>query len=46
MIHILFFRLLGDDVHLNLHSQPIDSQDPQALYKRCQDGVLLWFVFF
>jgi hypothetical protein len=35
-------RLLADDPHLNLRANPIDTQDPQALYKRCQDGILLW----
>jgi plastin-3 len=34
-------QLLADDAHLNLRTNPIDSQDPQALYKRCQDGILL-----
>ncbi|CAF3345767.1 unnamed protein product [Rotaria socialis] len=34
-------QLLADDSHLNLHANPIDSTDPQALYKRCQDGILL-----
>jgi hypothetical protein len=37
-------RLLADDAHLNLRANPIDSQDPQGLYKRCQDGILLWYV--
>lgn len=37
-----FYRLLADDPHLNIRTNPIDSNDPQALYKRCQDGVLLW----
>ena len=35
-------RLLADDAHLNLRASAIDSEDPQALYKRCQDGILLW----
>lgn len=34
-------QLLSEDAHLNLNTSPIDSQDPQALYKRCQDGILL-----
>ncbi|CAF0873678.1 unnamed protein product [Adineta ricciae] len=34
-------QLLADDAHLNLRANPIDTQDPQALYKRCQDGILL-----
>ncbi|CAF4339922.1 unnamed protein product, partial [Adineta steineri] len=34
-------QFLADDAHLNLRTNPIDSQDPQGLYKRCQDGILL-----
>jgi plastin-3 len=34
-------QLLADDAHLNFRTNPIDSGDPQALYKRCQDGILL-----
>ncbi|CAF1097992.1 unnamed protein product [Adineta ricciae] len=34
-------QLLADDAHLNLRANPIDSKDAQALYKRCQDGILL-----
>lgn len=28
---------------MNLRANPIDSKDPTALYKRCQDGILLWY---
>lgn len=38
------FRHLADDAHLKLRTNPIDTQESQALYKRCQDGILLWFV--
>ncbi|CAF3809904.1 unnamed protein product [Rotaria socialis] len=34
-------QLLADDAHLNLRTNPIDTQDPHGLYKRCQDGILL-----
>lgn len=34
-------QLLADDPHLNLRANPIDAQDSQGLYKRCQDGILL-----
>jgi hypothetical protein len=37
-------RLLAEDAHLNLRKNPIDSNDAQELYKRCQDGILLWYV--
>jgi hypothetical protein len=36
------FRQLADDVHMSLQTNPIDSHDGQALYQRCQDGILLW----
>ncbi|CAF5080613.1 unnamed protein product, partial [Rotaria sp. Silwood1] len=32
---------LADDPYLKLRTNPIDSQDAHALYKRCQDGILL-----
>jgi len=35
---------LADDPHMNLRANPIDTQDAQALYKRCQDGILLWYI--
>jgi hypothetical protein len=38
----LLNRLLADDPHLKLRTNKIDPQDPQELYKRCQDGILLW----
>jgi hypothetical protein len=44
LINIFISRLLVDDAHLNLRTNPIDTKDAQALYKRCQDGILLWYI--